>query len=303
MSDGVLLVAHGTVEDLDDLAAFVKRIRRGRPAPPELVKELRTRYEAIGGSPLLATTRQQAAALSRELELPVLVGMRLWHPEVGEALGGAAELGIRRLCILPMAPFSVHIYCEHARGEHARLTPTFGSRCPELLQTEPWGLCPEFVEAYAVRIEKQLADAANYELVLTAHSLPTRVIQAGDPYVVQFETAVRAVAARLGRDAALAYQSQGADAGEWLGPSLREVMTTSKARGRSGVVVAPLGFVAEHVETLFDLDVEAAAQARELGLDFRRVPALDDDPGLIRGLARIASDAFAGRVASSEAKV
>ena len=299
MSDGVLLVAHGTVEDLDDLEEFVKRIRRGRPAPPELVKELRTRYEAIGGSPLLATTRQQAAALSRELELPVLVGMRLWHPEVGEALGGAAELGIRRLCILPMAPFSVHIYCEHARGEHARLAPTFGSRCPELLEVAPWGLCPEFIEAYATRIEAKLTDAANHELILTAHSLPTRVIQAGDPYVVQFEAAVQAIAARLEREATLAYQSQGADGGQWLGPSLGDVMAAAKAQGRTGVIVAPVGFVAEHVETLFDLDVEALTQARELGLDFRRVDALDDDPGLIRGLARIASDAFAGRTTSS----
>ncbi len=292
MSDGVLLVAHGTVEDLADLPEFVRRIRRGRPAPAGLIEELRKRYERIGGSPLLATTKRQAEALAKRLALPVLVGMRLWQPEVAEAIGGAAQLGIRRLCVLPMAPFSVHIYCEHARGEFERVAQTLGSRAPVLVDAAPWGTAPSFIDAYCESIRQALVGAEQHALILTAHSLPTRIIRAGDPYVVQFEAAVAAVSQQLGREATLAYQSQGADGGQWLGPSLQDVLSAAKAQGRSGVVVAPVGFVAEHVETLYDLDVEARAQADALGLAFRRVAALDESPALVATLAQVAQAAL-----------
>lgn len=292
MSDGVLLVAHGTVEDLADLPEFVRRIRRGRPAPAGLIEELRKRYEWIGGSPLLATTKRQAEALAKRLALPVLVGMRLWQPEVAEAIGGAAQLGIRRLCVLPMAPFSVHIYCEHARGEYERLAQTLGSRAPVLVDAAPWGTAPSFIDAYCASIRQALVGAEQHALILTAHSLPTRIIQAGDPYVVQFEAAVAAVSEQLGREATLAYQSQGADGGQWLGPSLQDALSATKARGQSGVVVAPVGFVAEHVETLYDLDVEARAHAEALGLAFRRVAALDESPALVATLAQVAQAAL-----------
>ncbi|MEZ4226325.1 MAG: ferrochelatase [Polyangiaceae bacterium] len=292
MSDGVLLVAHGTVESLDDLPAFVQRIRRGRPAPAGLVEELRRRYEIIGGSPLLATTKEQARHLARLLDLPVLVGMRLWHPEVSEALAGAADLGVRRLCVLPMAPYSVHIYCAHVRAELERLKETLGPRAPELLDASPWGTLPGFLDAYLEQIRVALDGSDGYEVILTAHSLPSHIIREGDPYRVQFEAAVVALRQRLGIGATLAYQSQGADGGDWLGPSLLDAMQAARARGCKGVVVAPLGFVAEHVETLYDLDVEAKAQAAELGLGFRRVPVIELDDGMMRALAGVARDAL-----------
>ncbi|HMR76682.1 MAG TPA: ferrochelatase, partial [Polyangiaceae bacterium] len=156
----------------------------------------------------------------------------------------------------------------------------------------PWGTAPSFIDAYCESIRPALVGAEQHALILTAHSLPTRVIQAGDPYVVQFEAAVAAVSRQLGREATLAYQSQGADGGQWLGPSLQDALSAAKARGQSGVVVAPVGFVAEHVETLYDLDVEARAQAEALGLAFRRGAALDESPALVATLAQVAQAAL-----------
>ncbi|HEY6077676.1 MAG TPA: ferrochelatase [Polyangiaceae bacterium] len=277
---GVLLVAHGTVEDLDDLAAFVARIRHGRPAPPGLVAELRQRYEAIGGSPLLRTTREQAQALARRLELPVLVAMRLWDPSVEQALAGAAALGLRRLVMVALAPFSQHVYW-HAAQEAAQRAGTG----IELVRTDAWGEEPEFVEAQADLIERHApSDAA---LVLSAHSLPRQVIERGDPYAQLVEASARAITTRLGRTGQLCYQSQGADGGDWLGPGVRETLTALAGQGQRSVAWAPVGFLADHVETLYDLDIEAGSIARELGIQLARVPSLNLHPGLIGALSTV----------------
>jgi ferrochelatase len=122
--DGILLVAHGTVSDLDDLPAFLERVRHGRPPSAELVAELRRRYETIGGSPLLEATREQAAALARLLGVPVLVGMRLWHPLVEASLTSAANLGLSRLVVVPVAPFSVHVYARRFQKSSASARPS-----------------------------------------------------------------------------------------------------------------------------------------------------------------------------------
>lgn len=280
---GVLLVAHGTVEDLDDLSAFVARIRHGRPAPAGLVEELRRRYEAIGGSPLLHTTRAQARALAQRLEAPVLVGMRLWEPGVEQALAGAASLGLRRLVVIALAPFSQHVYWE-AANKAAQSQQT--GRAIELVPSEAWGEEPAFVAAHADLIAQHARpDAA---VVLSAHSLPSVAIQRGDPYSRLVEASAAAVAARLGRPAQLCYQSQGADGGEWLGPGVRETLAALAAQGQRSVTWAPFGFLADHVETLYDLDIEAQAIARELSLELERVPALNLHPGLIDALSAVA---------------
>jgi ferrochelatase len=278
----VLLVAHGTVENLDDLGAFVARIRHGRPAPAGLVEELRSRYEAIGGSsPLLHTTRAQAQALAQRIEAPVLVGMRLWEPGVERALTGAAALGLRRMVLIALAPFSQHVYWEAAN----KAAQAQGGSV-ELVPSEAWGEEPAFVAAHAALIAEHAPPGAS--LVLSAHSLPSAAIQRGDPYARLVEASAKAVSARLGRNAQLCYQSQGADGGEWLGPGVRETLTALEARGERTVAWAPFGFLAEHVETLYDLDIEARAIAKELGLDFVRVPALDLHPGLIDALSAVA---------------
>jgi ferrochelatase len=282
-----LLTAHGTVENLDDLPEFLARIRHGRPAPPALVSELRRRYAAIGGSPHLRITREQAELLARELGLPVFVGMRLFRPELADALREAHAAGATRLVVLPLAPFSIHVYA--AAAEQARVELDLPLR---LVSAEPFGQSAEFVNAHAELIRPLLADPESCELLLTAHSLPTRVVQAGDPYAAQVEQSARAIGARLGRPYTLVYQSQGADGGDWLGPDLQSALRSVQARGRRQVVVAPVGFVSDHVETLYDLDVEAKAWAGELGLEFTRVPALNTAPVLISALAAVARRAL-----------
>jgi ferrochelatase len=209
---GVLLVAHGTVEDLDDLDAFVTRIRHGRPSPPGLVAELRRRYEAIGGSPLLRTTREQAQALAKRLEAPVLSAMRLWDPGVEQALLGAASLGLSRLVVIALAPFSQHVYWDAALKSAQAAASSL-----QLVPCDPWGEEPEFVGAHAELIAQHAPDGA--ALVVSAHSLPRSVIERGDPYARLVEGSARAVSSRLGRALRLCYQSQGEGGGDWLGPT------------------------------------------------------------------------------------
>jgi len=279
---GVLLVAHGTVENLDDLGAFVARIRQGRPAPPGLIEELRHRYEAIGGSsPLLSTTREQAQSLAKHLEAPVLVAMRLWEPGVEKALTAAAALGLTRLVVIALAPFSQHIYWDAAVKVAAGTQTSI-----QLLPSAPYAEEPAFVAAHVDAIRRHASPSA--AIVLSAHSLPRVVIQRGDPYARLFEASAAAVAAGLGRPIRVCYQSQGADGGDWLGPTVRETLTALAAEGQREVVWAPLGFLADHVETLYDLDVEASAIAKELSISLVRVPALNVHPGLTATLAAVA---------------
>ncbi len=293
MSDAVLLVAHGTVENLDDLPAFLLRIRHGRPAAPELLAEMRRRYEAIHGSPLLEITRAQAAALEHRLGLPVVVGMRLWHPTVEEALIAAAARGVERLCVLPLAPYSVHVYCDAAERSLESVRGELAGAPMELVRAEPWGTEPAFVEAHVARIRHALGDHTDATIVMTAHSLPTRAIQSGDPYEAQVRASAAAIGDSLGRPFRLAFQSQGADGGEWLGPDLRGVLAEVAAAGAHRVLVAPIGFLADHVETLYDLDIEAAAWAAGLGIELTRVPALNLDMRLAGAMAAVARRALA----------
>jgi ferrochelatase len=282
--DGILLVAHGTVENLDDLPAFLARIRGGRPAPPGFVEELRARYEAIGGSPLLAVTRAQADALRERLGLPVFVGMRLWQPSVESALELAKQAGVSRLAVLPLAPFSVHVYWQAALKAQAAM-PGEGSGTPELLCAPPWGTHPSFTAAHADAIRSHAPPDAL--VVLTAHSLPLVALRAGDPYERLVRESARAIGDSLARPFELAFQSQGEGTAEWLGPDLPTVFRAAREAGATRVVVAPFGFLGEHVETLYDLDIEARRVAGELGLGFDRVPALGTAAGLVDALEDI----------------
>jgi len=293
--DGVLLIAHGTVASTDDLPAFLAEIRRGRPAPEGLVEELRRRYDTIGGSPLLALTDAQAEALSCELGLPVFVAMRLWEPRVEHVVAGLAS-EYARLCVLPLAPFSAHVYNAAARAAFERV----GSpNLPTPVFIDNWGLEPALIAAHVAVIQPLLERApAQAELVLSAHSLPKIVIDRGDPYARLVDAAARRIGEELGKPVHLAYQSQGADGGEWLGPDLREVMRSLAERRVPGVVVAPFGFLADHVETLYDVDIEARDQARELGLEFLRVPALNTHPQLIQTMAELVRRALSPNAAS-----
>jgi protoporphyrin/coproporphyrin ferrochelatase len=284
--DGVLLVAHGTVDNLDELPAFLARIRHQRPAPPELLAEVRRRYTLIGRSPLLDQSREQALKLAERLQLPVFIGMRLWQPAIETALRDALDAGCRRLCVLPLAPFSMHVYVEAAEAAAKSL----GADAPALVAAAPWGEHPAFIDAHAELVAHHAP--ADAPLVLTAHSLPLRVVSAGDPYARQVSKTAEAIGRRTGRSYRLAYQSQGADGGDWLGPDLHATLRELAREGARLVALSPFGFLTEHVETLYDLDVEATAWAHELGIELARVPAIGPHPGLIEALADVAGQAL-----------
>jgi ferrochelatase len=289
----ILLVAHGTVRELSELPAFVARIRHGRPPPPGLIEELRRRYDAIGGSPLLRVTEEQAHALEQHTGLPVLLGMRLWEPSVESAFRAAAARGIRRLVLVPLAPFSVDVYGAAARRSLESVQSELGDRTPELVVCQPWGTEPAFIEAQCAQLSTRLRiDSRDSAVMLTAHSLPRAAIRAGDRYQAEVEACAQAIAERLGRPCELAYQSQGADGGDWLGPDLRQTFERLQRAGARQITLSPVGFLADHVETLYDLDIEARAWADNLGLGFERVPALNTDPGLIQALANVAARAL-----------
>lgn len=288
MNFTIVLVAHGTVANLDDLPAFVSEIRRGRPAPPELLNELRSRYEAVGGSPLLASTQRLARAVEARTGVPTRVAMRLWHPRIEDVVADLQDDAT--LVLVPLAPYSVSVYEAAARRSLDRLP-----RPPGLVAVRAWGEEPRLVRAWADRIRAIDPEEgrSGRAVVLSAHSLPRFIIDQGDDYARTFESAARAVERELGRPCTIAYQSQGAQEGEWLGPNLVETFERLVQQGSQEVVVAPIGFLAEHIETLYDLDIEARAQASRLGLGFARVQTLDSDPALVETLADLVAEAQA----------
>jgi len=294
----VVLIAHGTVESLDDLPEFLANIRRGHAPPPELLAEVRRRYEAIGGrSPLLDICRDVAAKLEAKLALPVRLAMRLFHPYPAEVL---ADLDVDRLVVVPLAQHSAAIYAATVRA-------AVKDRPIEVLAANNWGQTPALTRAFADAVLAALpadADPDTTALVLTAHSLPVAVVRSGDPYETDLrasaEDVVAEVRARGGRFAEhrVCFQSQGIGTGmEWLGPELRPTLEALAAAGRKHVVVAPIGFLADHVEILYDLDIEATAWARELGIDLHRTTSLNADPGLIEALVAVTRDVLAAKAA------
>lgn len=279
MSDAVLLSYHGAVERLEDVAAFVQRIRHGRPAPADVVEEVQRRLRVIGGSPLRAISEAQAAALESKLGLPCRAAARLWEPSIGDVIDDLKSVGVTRVVSLPLAPLSLSVYHRALRSEAPGL---------DVVEIAPWVDEPAWASLCAAPIIEALrrAGADGTTVILSAHSLPEKIIAAGDRYAADFERMCAGIAARLnGATVKVCYQSQGMTGDAWLGPSLKDMLEQSKREGKLGAIVAPVGFVADHVETLYDLDVEAKAWAAELGLSWQRLPALGVEPAFIEFLA------------------
>jgi ferrochelatase len=290
VSTAILVSCHGTVESTSDIPAFLANIRRGRPTPPHLVEEVTRRFVAIGGSPLMRTTREQAALLAERVGVRVAACARLWHPYPKEVLAQLVADGVQRVVSLPLAPQSVHVYHATVR-EAAAAFPGL-----TLVEVPAWGDEPRLIDAFVETVDEALAqlpasDRASAPVVLTAHSLPQRVIDAGDPYERDFRAMASRVADRVaarGNPVHVAFQSQGATNDVWLGPDLPTTFRALKDQGARHVVVAPIGFVADHVETLYDLDIEAKVLAESLGLGFARAAALNTRPAFIDALANVA---------------
>ena len=265
-------MAHGTPSSLADMPEYLKVVRGGRPPSPELVEEMTHNYRAIGGSPLTELTLAQADALSRRLgpDVPVAVGMRNWHPYISAAMSALAAKGVERIIGLPLAPqFSTLSVQKYIDAANSAMPPGMQFESVESFHTHPL-----LLDAFAERIAA--AQPKPDELVIfTAHSLPERVIASGDRYADEVAETARAVAARAGITRyERAYQSAGRTPEPWIGPNLEHVIDEQSATVRRFLVV-PIGFVCDHTEILFDIDVQGARIAREFATSLRRTESLN----------------------------
>jgi ferrochelatase len=282
----VLLLAHGTPESLDQMPEYLTRVRGGRPPSPELIAEMTENYSAIGGrSPLTDITRAQAAALQDALGEgpPVYVGMRNWRPLIADVVAEAVAAGARELIAIPLAPqFSTVSVAKYREAVEGAAPPGVPVRC-----VESWHDHPGLIAAFTEKL-RAAAPGPGDVVLFTAHSLPVRLIEAGDPYAREVERTAAAVAKAAGLASyERAFQSAGRTPEPWLGPSVEEALRTLHAGGARSVVVVPIGFVSDHTEILFDIDVQAAREAGRLGLTLRRTESLNTSPALIRTLAAL----------------
>jgi ferrochelatase len=293
-SGEVLLLGHGTVEELDDLPGFLSNIRRGRPSPPELVHEIRRRYEAIGGSPLLGISRALAREVEARVGARVHLAMRFWHPFAKDVLAEITRGGCRELTVVPLAPYSGHVYAGEMRRVADELAQS-GTTPPALRCAPNWGTEPLLIDAFAASLREALAVApdarrATTHVLFTAHSLPLAVVRQGDPYPNEVRATAEAVAARAGLSTPwrVVYQSQGATPDPWLGPDVKESLAAVAAEGATDVVACPIGFLSDHIEILYDLDIEAKGQAEAAGLAFSRTASLNSSAPLADAIAALA---------------
>jgi ferrochelatase len=277
-------MAYGSPDRAEDVAEYFADIRGGRPVQPETVAELAERYRRIGGrSPLNDITEAQRAALARELAMPVYVGMKHWRPRIAEAVRRASAEGAERLVGLVLAPHYSRI---SIGGYRERLEEALPDGV-ELAFVPSWHDHEPFLAVLADRVR-----GGDAHVVFTAHSLPERILAEGDPYRDQLLETSRLVAERAGIERwSFAFQSESATGEPWLGPDLLVELETLHAEGVQKVLVAPIGFVSDHLEILWDIDVEAREKAAELGLELDRIVSLNDDPGFIRALAELVKQA------------
>ena len=301
---GVLVMAHGTPESPAEIAAFYTRIRRGRPPTPEQLADLERRYAAIGGtSPLNDRTAAQVAGLRRALadrcgdQVAVTFGAKHAAPFIEDAAGELRRAGPRQVIGLVLTPHGSSL----GSGEYLeRAEAVLGPAC-RFRAVPPWYAEGDFVALMAARVTEALAglgiDPARCPVIFTAHSLPERVRAMGDTYPEQVEESARLVAAAAGVPRWLvAWQSAGRTPEPWLEPDVRTVVQElGEDEGTDGVVVCPIGFVADHLEILYDIDIELAAVARHAGLRFTRTASLNDDPTFMGVLADVVCAAAARR--------
>jgi protoporphyrin/coproporphyrin ferrochelatase len=298
---GVLLMTYGSPSSLDDVPRYIRAVRGGRDVPEEVVEEMRRRYELIGGSPLIEITRAQAAALEGRLgdEALVRAAMRFSPPYVADVLRELADAGVREVVAIIMSPqYSPMLMGGYARAlEEARAE--LGDDAPGIRLAGAWHTEPSFIDALAARIGNALERLPSDErdrapVLLTAHSLPRRVAEQEPGYIGQLEQTAGLVADRAGLSAGrwtFCWQSAGHEPGEWMKPDFADLMPELAGAGHRSVVVAPIQFLADHLEILYDVDVGAREQAEAVGLRFERIDSLNLDPNFIHSLAVVAQKA------------
>ena len=292
MTTAVVLMAYGSPDRLADVPAYYADIRGGRPVTPEQLDDLVLRYRRLGieeSNPLNEITEATRAALEAELGLPVFTGMRHWQPRVAEAVERALEGGADQIVGLVLAPHYSSMSIERYREQ---LAAAVGDRA-ELRFVKRWGTESRFIDLLAERIVAQ----SNYlpaHVVFTAHSLPSRILDEGDPYRDELLATSRLVAERAGvGEWTFAFQSESPTGEPWLGPDILPHLNELAANDVRDVLLCPVGFVADHLEIRWDLDVEAADRARELGIRLDRIELPNADPAFIAVLAGLVRRAAA----------
>jgi ferrochelatase len=296
----VVLMAYGTPRTKDEILPYYTDIRRGRPPTPELLEELTARYDAIGGlSPLKQLTEAQRDALQRELDAiepgqyHVTLGLKHATPFIEEAVAEVAAAGFRRIVGIVLAPH----YSSYSIGQYiGRVREAAAPHGIEVKGIDSWATEPAFVDFLAADMRAKLASMPeNTKVLFTAHSLPQRIIDGGDPYPTELRATAEAVAAKAGLTRwsqwSIAWQSAGRTPEPWIGPDILEVISSFGAQRTTdepinGVLVSACGFVADHLEVLYDLDIEASRHAGSLGLAFARTACVNDDAAVMAALAR-----------------
>jgi protoporphyrin/coproporphyrin ferrochelatase len=287
----VLLLAHGSPENPDQIPEFLKYVTGGRPLPPTVVEEIRHRYSLIGFSPLACWTLLQADQLSQSLKMPVFVGMRNWKPFISDTVKAIASGGYNRVIAICLAPqnsrTSVGLYRSAVVGE--------GNLPFELDFVDEWHDQPLLAKAFAEKLRDawQKASAENgakLPIIFTAHSVPERTIAAGDPYERQSKETAELVAKEVGLspdDWTFAFQSQGMSGGPWIGPTVEDTINNLKAKGHHGVFLHPVGFLCDHVEVLYDIDIFFKQFAEKEGMRLWRAESLNGSRMLTAALAEL----------------
>jgi ferrochelatase len=301
---GVLLMAYGGPDSLDDIPAYLLDIRGGRPTSPELIDEITENYRRIGGkSPLLDITRRQAALVEAKLNagappgvhFKTYIGMRHWTPWIKDAVDQMMADGVRQAVALALAPhyssMSIARYFEKLDEALATYDQPFSYRAIQSYHDHPL-----YLEALARRVSAGLANMpADTLVIFSAHSLPTRIIGQGDPYDDQLHETAQLVAEKVGlRDDqwTFSYQSAGRSPEPWLGPQIQDYVVELAEQGHKNLLSGVIGFVADHVEILFDIDIKAQEAAQRAGARLVRVPSLNDDPLFIAALADVVRGAL-----------
>jgi protoporphyrin/coproporphyrin ferrochelatase len=286
----VLLIAHGSPDKVEDIPAFLRNISRGRPMSDAVVQEVQHRYAQIGVSPLTCMTLGQTNGVARELGIPAYMGMRNWHPFIADTLQQMTTDGVEQAVAICLAPHnsrtSVGLYKQMLFGAEAPFPIDF---------VEEWHDHPLLIEAFADRLRTGWKAASEQHgsalpVIFTAHSVPQRTITEGDPYDAQARETAALVAAKVPELGPwqFAFQSQGMSGGEWIGPTVEDTIGGLSAAGQSGVFLQPIGFVCDHVEILYDIDIMFREFAGKRGMKLYRAESLNDSPLFVRAVADLA---------------
>ncbi len=292
----VLLLAHGSPDRVDEVPEFLQQVTGGRPLPPQVVEEVQQRYGLIGRSPLTELTLRQGELLARELGLPVYVGMRNWKPFIADAVRAMTADGIARAVVICLAPqnsrTSVGLYRSALTASELPFAIDF---------VESWHDHTLLIAAFAEKLRAGWESAcrelgSRVPVIFTAHSVPQRTVTEGDPYEIQAKETAASVAKEVGlppADWAFAFQSQGMSGGAWLGPTVEDTILAQKQKGHHSVFIQPIGFLCDHVEVLYDIDIAFEQFAEKEGMRLRRAESLNDSQLLTAALADIVQSRLA----------